>query len=135
MGPAFIDRYRPVSYYEELAFDVRSEGDSRNSFYSGHVSSVAAATFFMVKVYSDYHPEIGNNKYLFYGAALVPPVALGYFRIKALRHFPSDILVGIGVGALCGILVPELHRLAQENISLGLYTTQEGTGLAIRWQP
>jgi membrane-associated phospholipid phosphatase len=135
MGPSFLNRIRPVSYYDELAFDVRSDGHNRNSFYSGHVASVAASTFFMVKVYSDYHPEIGNNKYLLYSAALVPPVILGYFRMKALRHFPSDILVGIGVGAICGVLVPELHRLAKENLSLGLYTTTEGTGLAVQWRP
>jgi membrane-associated phospholipid phosphatase len=135
MGPAFLDRYRPVTYYDELAITVRNEGNNRNSFYSGHVASVAASTFFLVKVYSDYHPDIGNTKYLLYGAAAVPPIMLGYFRIKALRHFPSDILVGIGVGALCGILVPELHRLSENNISLGLYTTPEGTGLALQWQP
>lgn len=134
-GPHFLNRIRPVSYYEELSYEVRSEGNNRNSFYSGHVSSVAASTFFFVKVYSDYHPEIGNNKYLLYGAALLPPLALGYCRIRSLRHFPSDILVGIGVGALCGILVPELHRISDENITLGLYTTPEATGLAIQFIP
>ncbi|MBE0645881.1 MAG: hypothetical protein IH600_17505 [Bacteroidetes bacterium] len=89
----------------------------------------------MIKVYSDYHPDIGNNKYLLYGAAAVPPIVLGYFRIKSLRHFPSDILVGIGIGALCGILVPELHRLSENNISMGLYTSVEGSGLTLHWQP
>lgn len=134
-GPHFLNRIRPVSYYEELSYEVRGESNNRNSFYSGHVSSVAASTFFLVKVYNDYHPEIGNNKYLLYGAALLPPLALGYCRIRSLRHFPSDILLGIGMGALCGILVPELHRISDENITLGIYTTPEATGLAIQFIP
>lgn len=135
IGPSYLNRYRPVTYYDELDYDARRSGNNRNSFYSGHVASVAASTFFMVKVYSDYHPSIGNDKYILYAAALVPPVMLGYFRMVSLRHFPSDILMGIGIGALCGILVPELHRISEENIALGLYTSPEATGLAVRWTP
>ena len=135
LGPNFQNRLRPVTYYDQLTYDEKKSGNNRNSFYSGHVASVAASTFFMVKVYSDYNPEIGNNKYLLYSAALIPPLVLGYFRMKALKHFPSDIIVGIGVGALCGILIPEFHRIQDKNILLGLYTSSEATGIAIRWQP
>jgi membrane-associated phospholipid phosphatase len=135
IGPSFVNRYRPVTYYDELDYDARRSGNNRNSFYSGHVASVAASTFFLVKVYSDYNPDIGANKYLLYGAAMVPPLVLGYFRMKALRHFPSDNLMGIAIGALCGILVPELHRLTEENVSLGIYTAPDATGLTFQWQP
>jgi hypothetical protein len=55
--------------------------------------------------------------------------------MKALDHFPSDILVGLGVGALCGILIPELHRIKIENVSMGLYSSYEGTGICLKWQP
>ncbi|MDP2038649.1 MAG: phosphatase PAP2 family protein [Ignavibacteria bacterium] len=135
LGPTFQNRLRPLTYYEELTYDEKKSGHNRNSFYSGHVASAAASTFFMAKVYSDYHPEIGNNKYLLYAAAIVPPLVLGYFRIKALKHFTSDVMVGIGIGALCGILIPELHRIKYENISLGMYSSSEATGIAIQWQP
>lgn len=135
LGPTFQNRLRPLTYFEQLTYDEKKSGHNRNSFYSGHVASAAASTFFMAKVYSDYHPEIGNNKYLLYAAAIVPPLVLGYFRIKALKHFTSDVMVGIGIGALCGILIPELHRIKYENISMGLYSSQEGTGVAIKWQP
>ncbi|MBE0645882.1 MAG: phosphatase PAP2 family protein [Bacteroidetes bacterium] len=135
IGPSFLNRYRPVTYYDELDYDARRSGNNRNSFYSGHVASAAASTFFIAKVYSDYHPSLGNDKYYLYAAALVPPILLGYFRLLSLRHFPSDILMGIGIGALCGILVPELHRISQENISLGLFTSPEATGFAIQWKP
>ncbi len=135
LGVTFQNRIRPVAYYDQLTYDQRKSGNNRNSFYSGHVAVVAASTFFMVKVYSDYNPGIGDNKYLLYGAATIPPLIMGYFRVKGLRHFPSDVMVGLGVGALCGIIIPELHRLQDKNISLGLYSSSEGTGIAIKWQP
>jgi membrane-associated phospholipid phosphatase len=136
-GPAFQNRYRPAVYYDALGTSgARTTGWNRSSFYSGHAASAAAATFFTVKVFCDYHPElIGWNKYLLYGAAAIPPLIVGYLRMKALDHFPSDILVGFGVGALCGILIPEIHRIKIENVSMGLYSSFEGTGISLKWQP
>jgi hypothetical protein len=135
LGVTFQNRIRPLAYYDQLTYDERKSGSNRNSFYSGHEAVVTAATFFMAKVYSDYHPEIGNNKYLLYAAATIPPLIEGYFRVKALSHFPSDVLVGMGVGALCGIIVPELHRFQDKNISLGVYSSAEATGVTLKWQP
>ena len=135
LGPAFQNKFRPVTYYTQLTYDQRKSEDNRNSFYSGHVATVAASTFFMVKVYSDYNPDVGNNKYLLYSAALVPPAILGYFRVKGLKHFPSDVLVGVGVGALVGVIVPELHRLDDRKISFGLFSAPAGAGLALTWRP
>jgi membrane-associated phospholipid phosphatase len=135
LGPTFQNRFRPVTYYTQLTNDVRKAGNNRNSFYSGHVASVSASTFFMVKVFSDYNPDIGGYKYLLYAAATVPPLILGYFRIKALKHFPSDVMVGLGVGALCGILIPEFHRIEEKNIKLSFFSSPEATGITLNWQP
>ena len=134
LGPAFQNKLRPLMYYDQLTYDEKKSGENRNSFYSGHVATVAASTFFMAKVYSDYNPGIGNNKYLLYGAATIPPLILGYCRVKALKHFPSDVAVGIGMGALVGIIVPELHRFHEKDISLGLYSSSEATGIAMTWR-
>jgi len=135
LGVNFQNRIRPIAYYDQLTYDQRKSANNRNSFYSGHEAVVTASTFFLAKVYSDYNPRIGNNKYLLYAAATIPPIIEGYFRVKAIAHFPSDVLVGMGVGALCGILIPELHRFQDKNISLGLYTSSVATGLAVNWQP
>jgi membrane-associated phospholipid phosphatase len=135
-GPTFVNRFRPVVYYDALGdSEVRTRGSNRNSFYSGHVASAASASFFTAKVFCDYHPELGWKKYLVYGAAAIPPLILSYIRLRALSHFPSDLLVGFGVGALCGILIPEIHRIGIENTSLGLYSSSEGTGIRLKWQP
>jgi membrane-associated phospholipid phosphatase len=110
LGPNFQNRIRPLAYDDRLPYEERKSANNRNSFYSGHVASAAASSFFMAKVYSDYHPGLGKDKYLLFGAALIPPLIVGFFRMKALKHFPSDIIVGLGVGALCGLLIPEFHR-------------------------
>jgi len=135
LGPYFQNRYRPAVYYPELGADAQKNSNNRNSFYSGHVASCAYSTFFMVKVYCDYHPNIGAVKYLLYLAASVPPLFMGYARIRSLDHFPSDIAVGFGLGAVLGIVVPALHKIpCSKYLSLGLSTTPEAVGLSIRWK-
>lgn len=134
-GPAFQNKYRPVVYYPEWPMDERQGGNQRNSMYSGHTASAVASTFFMVKVYSDYHPEIGNKKFLLYGLASIPPLVEGYLRVKALAHFPSDVMVGFAIGAACGIIVPSLHRFREKDISVGLIPTPAGPGINLSWRP
>jgi hypothetical protein len=135
LGPTFQNRLRPVTYYPEFSDDIRKSGKNRNSFFSGHVASVTYSTFFMAKVYSDYHPELGAKKYLLYLAASIPPLFIGYARIKALAHFPSDDAVGFALGAIIGIVLPQLHktRIAR-NLSLNMFDSPDGTGLTLRWK-
>jgi membrane-associated phospholipid phosphatase len=137
IGPSVQNRFRPVTYYTDLPVSERNDGNNRNSFYSGHVASTAAASFFMAKVYSDYHPELHGKKYLLFAAAAIPPLLIGYFRIKGLRHFPSDDMVGLGVGALVGILIPEIHRIKfkNKNLTVGLSATGESAGIGLKWKP
>jgi membrane-associated phospholipid phosphatase len=134
LGPFFQNRYRPAVYYPELGLHAQENSNNRNSFYSGHVASCAYSTFFMVKVYCDYHPNIGGAKYLLYLAASVPPLFMGYARIRSLDHFPSDVAVGFGLGAILGIVVPALHKIpAGKYLSLGLSTTPDAVGVSIKW--
>ena len=106
----YIDRTRPLVYNPEFAFETRTGTNTRNSFFSGHTSTAAATSFFMAKVYSDFHPELGRKKFLVYSLALIPPAFTGYFRYKASKHFPTDILTGLCVGGAMGILIPQLHK-------------------------
>ena len=135
IGPTFVNKYRPIVYYDQLSMDQRRTGKYQSSFYSGHVASTAGASFFMAKVYCDYHPALGWKKYLLYGAATLPPLLLSDFRVKALRHFPSDNMVGLGVGMLCGIMVPEMHKNKKNNYMLSMFTTQDANGLTLKWTP
>ena len=43
------------------------------------------------------------------GAAIVPAL-VGFTRVKAGKHYWTDVLTGYAVGALVGTLTPFLHR-------------------------
>lgn len=133
LGPTFQNKFRPMTYYNEFSDSERKDGNNRNSFYSGHVASAAYSTFFMAKVWCDYHPDMGAGKYLLYTVAALPPIAMGYCRIKALDHFPSDDAVGLMLGAALGIIIPELHKFHSRDISLGLSTSPDEMGLSFKW--
>jgi len=108
--PALVDRYRPLTYSDEVPMEERMNGKNRNSFFAGHVALVGTTTFFAAKVFSDYHPNSKLRPYLWTAAALATGTT-GYLRYRAGRHFPSDILVGAAVGTLSGILVPQFHKV------------------------
>ncbi len=84
--------------------------NTRRSFFSGHTSHVAASTFFTAKVLTDINPDGSNNSLYWITAATIPAIT-GYLRVKGGKHFPTDVIVGYAVGALVGILVPELHKI------------------------
>ena len=133
-GPAFQNKLRPVVYYDYFSMDHRREGRQKNSFYSGHVANATAATFFAVKVYSDYHPEIGNKKYLLYGLASLPALFNGYLRVKALAHFPSDALVGFLIGGTFGIVIPELHKTKESRLRVNTFVNGQSGGLHVTYK-
>ena len=117
LGPRFIDRYRPIAYYGELLpYDEINAGNNRNGFFSGHVSTTATGTFFFTKVLSDYHPQwTAGHRALAFSLAALPPAYVAVQRVRALKHFPTDTVVGLGVGAFFGVMVPHLHKVWQRN--------------------
>jgi len=117
-GPVNNNRIRPFVYNPDFDLEMKMGGGAQDSFYSGHTLWTASASFFMAKVYSDYHPELGNKKYWYFAAALIPPAFVGYSRYKASKHFPTDILTGLALGAATGILVPHLHKANKKNFAL-----------------
>lgn len=102
-------RSRPYAYNPDFPLELKQRKDARRSFFSGHTSSTAASCFFAAKVWSDFHP--GNRwKPAVWGLAAGIPAVTGYLRMRAGRHFLSDVLVGYAVGAATGYLVPMLHK-------------------------
>lgn len=134
-GPAFQNKPRPYVYYDQFSLDARRGGNNRNSLYSGHTATAAASTFFMVKVYADYHPELGAKKYWLYGLASIPPLVEGYLRVRALAHFPTDVMVGFMIGATVGVAIPELHKFHDRRFHIGLAATPAGPGFCASWIP
>jgi len=133
-GPMFQNRLRPIVYYDYFSYDQRKGGNQRNSMYSGHVANATAATFFATKVYLDYHPEMRSKRFLLYGIASVPALVNGWLRMKALAHFPSDVLAGYAIGGLFGIVVPELHRIKNNRLNFNTFYNGQSAGFHLTYQ-
>lgn len=101
-------RNRPYVYTD---FDNGNKysKDARSSFWSGHTSITAASTFFIAMVYADYHPNSKWKPLMWTGAAIIPALT-GITRVKAGKHYWTDVITGYAVGALVGTLTPFLHR-------------------------
>lgn len=102
-------RTRPMVYSQEVELGDKMRANARNSFYAGHTTAAAAASFFFAKVFHDFNPDSPARPYVWAGAAAVP-ATVGYLRLRAGKHFLSDNLLGYAVGATVGILVPQLHK-------------------------
>jgi len=103
-------RPRPYNYNPEVPLSDKLRRDARASFFSGHVSMSAAATFSAAQIWSDYHPDSGWKPVVWATAAAIP-VTVGFFRVKAGKHYLTDVLTGLAVGGACGLLVPRFHRI------------------------
>lgn len=129
---ATVRRPRPLAYNPMLDSVARSGVGMTKSFFSGHVSFSATATFFAVKVYTDYHNIKGWSRIGLYSLAAVPPMLTGYFRVKSARHFKSDVIVGMIAGATSGILVPELFkRKDRSGVTFTPYYVPQGGGISM----
>ena len=110
-GPGTTNRLRPIAYYDAVSDSDRTEGNVKNSQFSGHVSTMSASAYFMAKMVDDYNPDFTpGQRVLVYGAATVPVAFSGWLRIRALKHFPSDVALGAAVGAFSGVMVPQFHK-------------------------
>lgn len=107
-------RTRPYVYNSSVPMDDKTSIHARKSFFSSHTSVTASNSFFMAQVVSDYYPNTWMS-YSAWGVAAALPAAIGYMRVKAGRHFPSDVISGYAFGTACGILIPYLHKKAIQN--------------------
>lgn len=125
-----VRRARPLTYNPAVPMSMKTGEARTNSFFSGHVSFSATSTFFLVKVLTDYRHIRGWQRLALYTAAAIPPGLVGYYRMKAGKHFRTDILLGMVVGASSGILIPELHRKLKHHKQLALqpYYSPFGAG-------
>lgn len=127
-----VYRLRPLAYGgDEVPMGQKTTKNARNSFFAGHTAATASATFFVAKAFHDFNPDSPARPYIWAAAAAIP-ATVGYYRLKAGKHFLSDNLIGYAVGAGSGILVPQLHKKASQ---LGLQITPianpiDGNGLA-----
>jgi len=130
-----VRRPRPLTYNPAVPLSEKIGEGKSNSFFSGHTSWSATSTFFLVKIYTDYHQIKGIKRLLLYTGAAIPPSLVGYYRLEAGKHFKTDVITGLLVGAVCGITVPELHRNKNKtsNLSMSPFMAQGANGISLTY--
>lgn len=106
-----VQRPRPYAYSKDPKVQAyaKSEGtDAFMSFYSGHaaISFAAATTGAYLLGTSDASPVAKN---IAWGAGFGIAAMTASLRVRAGKHFYSDVLVGSLVGMTVGYVVPALH--------------------------
>ena len=114
-------RTRPYAYNPDLPIETKLGTGARESFFSGHTSQTAAATFLFANVIRDYHPNLrpGPKAAVWIFAAGVPAVE-GYLRMRAGKHYPTDVIAGYLIGAASGWAIPKLHRYQKAHNKYGI---------------
>jgi len=131
----FVNQYRPYAYSSSTSMDQRMIQNAKNSFYAGHVEIVATSTFFMAEVYAGYYPQ-SKVKWLFFGLATAATAGMGYLRMDAGMHFPSDVILGAATGMLSGILVPYFHNhriIRTTNLTIMPFGNSAAQGLSMTY--
>ncbi|MDQ3100134.1 MAG: phosphatase PAP2 family protein, partial [Bacteroidota bacterium] len=104
-----VARPRPYVYEVDVPPGDRPDNGGLVSFWSGHTSTVSSTTFACAALVQRSNASGALKTVTWIGAAVLPAAA-GFFRIKAGRHFPTDVLTGYAFGALIGTAVPYFHR-------------------------
>ncbi len=104
-------RSRPFLYGSLAPDELRCTKDARKSFFSGHASFTATNSFYAASVFTSY--QKGNQwNPVIWGVSSLPPLLVAIQRVRAGKHFPTDVALGYVVGAACGILIPKLHEIS-----------------------
>lgn len=106
-----VQRPRPYVYNQDTGvreYTKEQGNDAYVSFYSGHASmsfSAAVAGSYLYALESDNE----NVNAAMWGIEMGLATATSLLRVRAGKHYYSDILVGAAAGTAIGILVPALH--------------------------
>lgn len=106
-----VQRPRPYNYHPNprVAEHAREAGkDSHASFYSGHASTAFAAAVSGSYLFASGAAD-REAKALVWMFELALASTTASLRVRAGKHFYSDVITGAVVGCAIGFLVPALH--------------------------
>lgn len=124
-----VDRIRPFVYNENAPMDEKTTIDAEKSF-SRHTSVAFASAVFLSTVYGDYHPGSAAGPYI-WGGSLLAAAGVGFMRYESGKHFPTDVITGAVVGCAAGYIIPRIHRVSGDRLSLHPDFTGCRPGLAL----
>lgn len=104
-----VRRPRPYLYDPDVPPSLHHGHDDQMSFWSGHTASTAALTFTTANLVQHSDASQGVKTATWISAATLP-AAMGWLRVRAGRHFITDVVTGYVFGALVGWAVPYIHR-------------------------
>ena len=96
----------------------RRNPDAYTSFYSGHTAHAAAYSFASATLFAHYYPESTRTRTAFFALAGAFPAMMAHLRVRAGKHFVTDVATGYIAGAAIGYLVPALHRTDEFKASM-----------------
>jgi membrane-associated phospholipid phosphatase len=131
----FVNQYRPYAYTLGTTMGQKMSQNAKNAFYAGHVEVIGVSTFFISEIYAGYYPE-SKIKWLFFVLAGAATAGMGYVRIDAGMHFPSDVLLGGCAGAASGIMIPYFHNhkiLRNSGLALSPFGSATAQGLSMTY--
>lgn len=109
-----VRRPRPLAYVDWEAHKgdpdySNSSTDSSLSFFSGHASMTGAIG--ATATYLAFARSPGTwRPWVTLTLATTVSTLVSVYRVRAGKHFPTDVLAGTFAGAGIGIVVPHLHR-------------------------
>ncbi len=136
-----IKRKRPFVYNTRLDKDKEGcdtynhlDGNAIKSFYSGHTANVTTFSFLSASLFSHYHPESKLRQPIWLTAGILSSLT-GYLRVRAGKHFPTDVLTGYLIGGALGYFIPRWHRIdnfgADDQKYWQEFAIGAGTGVAL----
>lgn len=102
-------RKRPYVYGQSGFDGDMFTKNAQKSFFSGHSSNTATNYFLAAKMFNDFYPDSKAKTAIWTTAAIIPAIT-AWNRVRAGKHFFTDVIVGYIVGAAVGIIIPEIHR-------------------------
>jgi membrane-associated phospholipid phosphatase len=103
-------RPRPLVYNPEVEMSKKMKPDNRMSFFSAHTTTVSSLSFSFAYAYQTYNEPNKPNYALWTGAFALPAVE-AILRVKAGKHYPSDVICGYVVGFASSFLMHKLHKV------------------------
>jgi membrane-associated phospholipid phosphatase len=142
-----VRRPRPLAYTEQAALDAAghctmtgcngsiTSTDATLSFFSGHASTVGAVTGTATYLAFMRSPK-SWRPWVTMALGTLLTAGVSYERVRAGAHFPTDVIAGSLAGACVGVLIPHLHRRAEEHphIWIGFAPAEGGGKLNLQGQ-
>ena len=124
-----VRRPRPIDYQNPSTTST----DAELSFFSGHTSGIAAVGATATYLAFMRTGRRSLRPWLTLAGATLLTAGVGYERVRAGQHFPTDVICGALAGAAVGIIVPHLHRHESEAppVWIGVVPASSGAILSL----